>query len=55
MVADQKIQAELTVNGKSIPMNEFVHKIVGNLLLAILKSIRLDEEPKNVTFNLKID
>jgi hypothetical protein len=52
MAGEPKI--ELIVNGKSIEMNEFVQKITGNLVLAILNSIRIDEEPKTATINLKI-
>ncbi len=44
----------LIINGKEIDMNEFVRKITGNLLLAILKSLRLDEDPKTATFEIKI-
>ncbi len=54
MADTSDLKVELTVNGKSIPMNEFVHKIVGNLMLAILKSIRLDEEPRSAVINLTI-
>lgn len=55
MSTEQIFKAELSVNGKSIQMNEFVHKIVGNLVLAILRSIKLDEEPKSATINLKVE
>jgi hypothetical protein len=55
MGIDPKFKVELSVNGKSIQMNEFVHKIVGNLILAILRSIKLDEEPKSATLNLKVE
>jgi hypothetical protein len=54
MTNEPVLKVELSVNGKSIPMNEFVHKMVGNLILAILRSIRLDEEPKKATFNISI-
>jgi hypothetical protein len=48
------LQVELSVNGKPIAMNEFVHKIVGNLVWAILQSVRLDEEPKSATVTVKV-
>lgn len=54
MNAGSELKIGVTVNGKSIEMNEFVHKIIGNLLIAILKSLRLDEEPKEASFNLTI-
>jgi hypothetical protein len=54
MAKEPELKIELVVNGKNISMNEFVHKIVGNLILAILKSIRLDEEPHSAVLNFKI-
>jgi hypothetical protein len=54
MVLEPEFTVELNVNGKGVEMNEFVHKIVGNLILAILKSLRLDSYPKTVTLNMKI-
>ena len=55
MNTDPKFRVELSVNGISIQMNEFVHKIVGNLILAILRSIKLDEEPRSATISLKVE
>ena len=55
MNTDPKFRVELSVNDKSIQMNEFVHKIVGNLILAILRSIKLDEEPRSATISLKVE
>jgi hypothetical protein len=55
MVTDLKFKVDLSVNGKSIQMNEFVHKIVGNLILAILRSIKLDEEAQSATISLKVE
>ncbi len=52
MNQDPELKIELIVNGKNVEMNEFVHKIVGHLLWAVLKSLRLDEEPKTATFRL---
>jgi hypothetical protein len=54
MAAEPEVEITLNINGKEIGMNEFVRKITGNLLLAILKSLRLDEEPKSATFSVKI-
>jgi hypothetical protein len=54
MTTETAFKVELTVNGKAIEMNEFVHKIVGNSFLAMLKSIRLEEEPKQASLNIKI-
>jgi hypothetical protein len=55
MTTKGNFEVELSVNGKGIEMNEFVHKIIGNLILGILKSIRLNEEPKSVTLSIKLN
>ncbi len=54
MNQDPELKIELTINEKNIEMNEFVHKIVGHLLWAVLKSLRLNEEPKTATFKLNV-
>jgi hypothetical protein len=54
MNAEPKLDIEMTVNGKPVDMNEFVQKITANVLLGVIKSLRLTEEPKTAVFNLKI-
>lgn len=54
MAAEPEVEIKLAVNGKEIGMNEFVRKMTGNILLAILKSLRLDEEAKTASFNITI-
>ncbi len=54
MNKEQELKIELDVNGKEIEMNEFVQKITGNLIYAVLKSLRLEEEPKTAVFRLKV-
>jgi len=53
-MADQNLTFELVVDGKKIETNEFVHKIIGNVLYGILKSLRLEESPREATFNMRI-
>ena len=55
MPQEPHLTVELTVDDKNIEMNEFVQKITGNLLWAVLKSLRLDHEPKSATFKIKIN
>ncbi len=55
MNQDPEMKIELIVNDKNIEMNEFVHKIVGHLLWAVLKSLRLNEEPETATFRLSVN
>jgi hypothetical protein len=54
MAQEPRMIVELTADGAPIEMNEFVRKITANLLLAILKSLRLDKEPKTATFKIDI-
>jgi hypothetical protein len=54
MADEQELKIQLSVNGKNIEMNEFVHKIVSNLIWAILKSLHLEEEPKTAVLNLQV-
>jgi hypothetical protein len=54
MANEQELKVQLSVNGNNIEMNEFVQKMVGNLIWAILKSLRLEEEPKTAVFNLQV-
>ena len=51
---EPELKLALNVNGKPIEMNEFVQKILSNLIWAILKSLRLEEEPKTAIFNLNV-
>lgn len=45
-------QLVLTVNGSEIQMNDFVRRIVTNILSSILDSLKLDASPKNVVFTI---
>jgi hypothetical protein len=54
MSSEPQLDIEMTVNGKPVDMNEFVQKITANVLLGVIKSLRLTEEPKTAVFNLKI-
>jgi hypothetical protein len=42
----------LTVNGTEVKMNEFVSRIVTNVLAGILESIKLDEPVDNAVFTI---
>jgi hypothetical protein len=54
MTSEPKLDIEMTVNGKPVDMNEFVQKITANVLLGVIKSLRLTEDPKTAVFSLKI-
>ncbi|MBC7114967.1 MAG: hypothetical protein H5T47_04995 [Archaeoglobi archaeon] len=48
------MKAELRVDGESIPMNDFVQKITGNLIEALLKSLHgVKEEWKEVELRVE--
>jgi molybdopterin-guanine dinucleotide biosynthesis adapter protein len=55
MLTESEMKIELNVNGQIIEMNEFVQKITTNLFLAVLKSIRLADEPKTAVLTMKIN
>ena len=54
MAQEPRLTVELIVDGKALEMNEFVQKITGNLLWAILKSLRLEKEPGTATFEITV-
>jgi len=45
-------QLVLTVNGSEIQMNDFVRRIVTNILSSILDSLKLDGTPKSAVFTI---
>lgn len=48
-----KLKVELVVDGKKIPMNKFVQKIVGSTILGMIATLD-DVEPGN-TIEVRID
>ncbi|MBU1707283.1 hypothetical protein KKB28_05140 [bacterium] len=42
----------LTINGKEVKTNEFVTKIITNVLTGVVESLKLDETPKEIVFTL---
>ena len=42
----------LTVNGIEIKTNDFVKRIVTNVLIGVLDSLKLDEAPKSAVFSI---
>ena len=42
----------LTVNGTEIKTNDFVTRIVTNVLTGVLDSLKLDEVPKSAVFTI---
>jgi len=46
MAEDQKVSVQLILNSKEVSLNRFVHRIISNVLLGILKSLKIDDETK---------
>ena len=42
----------LTINGTEIKTNEFVTKIITNVMTGVVESLKLDEAPKDIVFTL---
>jgi hypothetical protein len=52
---DKKIGlVQVKVNGKFIPLNEFVQGFVGSTILGMLKSLRDTAKPKEVEIKVKL-
>jgi len=48
------LKVELKVDGREVPLNPFVSKIVGNLLQAIISSLHgIDEAWREAVFKLE--
>jgi hypothetical protein len=54
MHREPQFAVELTADNENVEMNEFVQKITAILLWAILKSLRLDKEPTEAVFKVKL-
>ena len=55
MAEDQKVSVQLILNSKEVSLNRFVHRIISNVLLGILKSLKIDDETKTAVFKLKME
>jgi hypothetical protein len=53
MMEEPKVDISLAVNGKDVPMNPFVRLILTNVLDAIVRSLRLEGEPREIEIKLK--
>ncbi len=53
MMKAEDAKIELRVDGKTIPMNRFVQKIVTNIVVGILSSLRNVDNWREATVTLK--
>ncbi len=50
------MKIELSVDGRKIPMNEFVQKIVGNAIQAMIETLHdVDGKWKEISINIEKD
>jgi hypothetical protein len=43
---------KVVINGKEIEINPFVTSIFGNIIIGMLSSLKLDDEPKEIEIKL---
>jgi hypothetical protein len=52
----KKVKTELLVDGRKIPMNDFVQKIVVNVIKAIVETLHtIDSEWKEISIHIEKD
>jgi hypothetical protein len=50
----KKMKIELSVDGRKIPMNEFVQKIVGNVIKAMVETLHtINSEWKDISIHIE--
>ena len=50
------MKIELSVDGRKIPMNDFVQKIVGNVIKAMVETLHtIDSEWKEISIHIEKD
>lgn len=43
---------KISVNGKEIDINPFVTSVIGNTIIGMVSSLRLDDEPKEIEIKI---
>ncbi|MDZ7373471.1 MAG: hypothetical protein ONB23_05815 [candidate division KSB1 bacterium] len=46
--------ADLRVNGQSIPLNEFVNRLLSNIICAMVASLKGTSEPKIIEIRVEL-
>lgn len=55
-IEDEKVKIELSVDGRKIPMNEFVQKIVVNVIRAMVETLHtIDSGWKDISIHIEKD
>ena len=48
-------KAKLKVNDKQVPLNDFVSETIHNVIIGLVKSLKLDEQPRKIEVEINID
>jgi hypothetical protein len=49
------MKVQILVNGKEVKLKDFPQRALYNLVLGFLKSLKLEEEPKEVVLKLEVE
>jgi hypothetical protein len=49
------MKVQILVNGKEVKLKDFPQRALYNLILGFLKSLKLEEEPKEVILKLEVE
>jgi hypothetical protein len=49
------MKVQILVNGKEVKLKDFPKRALYNLVLGFLKSLKLEEEPKEVILRLEVE
>jgi hypothetical protein len=48
------MKVQILVNGKEVKLKDFPQRALYNLVLGFLKSLKLEEEPKNIVIEIEV-
>ncbi len=48
------MKVQILVNGKEVKLKDFPQTALYNLILGFLKSLKLEEEPKNIVIEIEV-
>ena len=48
------MKVQILVNGKEVKLKDFPKRVLYNVVLGFLKSLKLEEEPKNIVIEIDV-
>jgi hypothetical protein len=48
------MKVQILVNGKEVKLKDFPKRVLYNVVLGFLKSLKLEEEPKNIVIEIEV-